>query len=561
MLADRRIKTSLFAIGADLLLTGIKTGLALLTGSAALLADAYHSGTDLFVSLVLLGSLVLRYRQERNNNSTEGARKLECVLAIAVSLIILYVPLEILSELDSRSRETLNHLWLGIGGTLVVIAIVYVMARLKTHVGRETDSPALEADGYHSKIDLFSSIAVLVSLIGGLVGIYLDEIVAVVIAVLIGIAGLELLASGIRSLLRGDDLDALSLFDSLALAASKIPFSRPLRAAGHWITRIYRRGRWLALPVLVLTWLASGWASVPYGYAGIHQRLGAPREQSLAPGLHYLLPWPIDTLTLIPKGRVLTATVGSRVTLDEAERDDKLWREIKATRAHEDQTLYLATGDENLLDIQFTLQYRIKNPELLFVQFQDLEALIKRYSESALWQETAQRSFDEILADSHRGFADAVAARISRELNQLGLAITVVDAQLQSLQPPAMVVSVYRDVLNASQEKQQQRNRAEAQRTHELLLANAERIRQQANIESDARERKMLAEGETERFNLLAQTYGAHGPAMEFNLYLQTLLNNLAGRQLLINDPNIDIQDRRLWGQEGMIHLMGTTKP
>ncbi len=518
MLADRRIKTSLFAIGADLLLTGIKTGLALLTGSAALLADAYHSGADLFVSLVLLGSLVIRYRQERNNNPTDGARKFECVLAIAVSLIILYVPLEILNEMDSRSRETLNHIWLGVGGTLVVIAIVYVMARLKTHVGRETDSPALEADGYHSKIDLFSSIAVLVSLIGALVGIYLDEIVAVIIAVLIGIAGLELLASGIRSLMRGDDLDTLSLLDSLALMVSKIPVSRPLSAAGRAITKTYHRGRWLVVPALLIAWLANGWASVPYGYAGIHQRLGEPREQSLAPGLHYLLPWPIDTLKLVPTGRVLTATVGSRVNMNETERNNKLWREINTNRAHEDQTLYLATGDENLLDIQFTLQYRIDNPETLFMQFQDLDALIKRYSESALWQETAQRSFDQILAQSHRRFADAVATRIAQDLRDIGVAVTVVDAQIQSLQPPAMVVSVYRDLLNAAQEKIQQRNRAEAQRTQELLLANAERIREQANIESDAREREMLAEVETERFNLLAQTYGEFGSAMEFNL-------------------------------------------
>jgi len=82
MFADRRIRTSLIAIGADLFLTALKLGLALATGSAALLADAYHSGTDLVVSLVLLGSLVIRHRQERKSDAqgSERARKLECFL-------------------------------------------------------------------------------------------------------------------------------------------------------------------------------------------------------------------------------------------------------------------------------------------------------------------------------------------------------------------------------------------------------------------------------------------------------------------------------------------------
>ena len=133
MLSDRRIRTSLIAIGADLLLTGAKVGLALLTGSAALRADAYHSGTDLVVSLVLLVSLIIRFRQERKGaQAGQKARMLESLLAIAVALLILYIPVEILLELNARSAEDVRFLWAGILGVLVILALVHFMARLKT---------------------------------------------------------------------------------------------------------------------------------------------------------------------------------------------------------------------------------------------------------------------------------------------------------------------------------------------------------------------------------------------------------------------------------------------
>jgi len=137
-----------------------------------------------------------------------------------VALLILYVPVEILLEVRGREQAEINNLWLGIGGVLLIIGLVFFMSRLKRLVGRETDSPALEADGYHSQIDLFSSIAVLVSLMGTLVGLYLDEIVALIIALLIGVAGVELLISGLRGLHQKRELDPVSLLDPV----------------GHWLS-------------------------------------------------------------------------------------------------------------------------------------------------------------------------------------------------------------------------------------------------------------------------------------------------------------------------------------
>ena len=555
MFADRRIRTSLIAIGADLFLTALKLGLALATGSAALLADAYHSGTDLVVSLVLLGSLVIRHRQERKADArgSERARKLECVLAILVALLILYVPIEILLEVRGREQSEIQHLWLGIGGVLVIIALVFFMARLKQRVGQDTDSPALEADGYHSQVDLFSSLAVLVSLMGTLVGLYLDEIVALIIALLIGVAGIELLISGLRGLHQKRELDPVSLLDPIGQWLASFPLGQKLSRLYQSTQPLLRRLRWLTPIGLILFWLSSSWVSVPFGYTGIQTRWGQAIQTNLEPGSHWIRPWPVDRVSLVRQGEIRSSLAGSRVHLLEDHNIGRLWREIKANRVHEDQALYLVTRDENLLDIQFELQYRLLDPASLSLRIADLETLVDRYTEAALWHQTARRSFDQVLNTSHQGFSQSIAQKVTADLSSLGVVIEVVDAQVQSLQPPALVVPVYRDLLNAEQEKRQQQNRAEAQQIHDLLLANAERVQERAQVDSDNRERALIAQGKAQRFKRIARVFDKEGEALRFEQRLQTLTKVLKDKPLWLTDPAFDAQDLRLWGPQGFL--------
>ncbi|EXJ14219.1 cation diffusion facilitator family transporter [Imhoffiella purpurea] len=298
MIADRRIRTSSLAISADLLLVGIKLLTAWVTGSAALLADAYHSITDLAVSLMLLLGLVTRNAQERKGSAAaiERAYRFEAVLAILVAGLILLFPVQILRDLMGRSPDQLQHVWVGILGVLVCIVIAHLMSRLKSMVGRDTDSPALEADGSHSRMDVFSSVAVLVSLIGSMIGVYLDEIVAIVIALMVVGLGLELLVGGIRSLAKGQALEQRPLFEELAGRLGIGRLSGFVLPAWRSARRLYRRTSKPLLVVLaLLVYAASGLRQVPYGHTGTRQILYQTRELGLEPGLHYAPPWPFGS--------------------------------------------------------------------------------------------------------------------------------------------------------------------------------------------------------------------------------------------------------------------------
>jgi membrane protease subunit HflK len=556
MFSDRRIKTSLFAIAADLVLTGIKAVLAWITGSAALLADALHSGTDFFVSVVLLSSLIIRHRQEVaanfNAQHASQARNVESLLAIFVSLAILYVPVEILLGLGSRSSESLSHLWVGIVGTLVVMAIIHVMSRLKTHVGQETDSPALEADGYHSKVDFFSSLAVLLTLVGALVGIYLDEVATILIALLIAIAGIELLISGIGSFVKGDEFHPVSFLEAGLRSTAQSPLFIRLKRLSQ---RLRHNGVWLLTTISAMAaclYLLTGFTQVPLGYVGVKQVLGANVTEGLEPGLHYAPPAPIGSLLLLPHGRVYAATVGSQLTLPSTT-SNGLWQDAKAARAQDDDTQYLGTGDQNVVHLQLEVQYRLSKPEQALTLSADVHSIVHGFAQSALWQQVAQRSMDEALFEARGKLREAVAQQVTEESRRIGLELAILDIQVQSVQPPAVVVPVYRDRLNAAQEKAQRVNRAEAQRAQDLLLASAETTRHQANAVAQALERELSAEGESQRFAALGGVFTEHPESAQFHQYVQTLTRSLRDKSLVVVDPAVDKRDPAVWGASALI--------
>ncbi|EIJ33587.1 protease modulator HflK family protein [Thiothrix nivea] len=550
---DRRIRTSLLAILADALLVVIKMATAWATGSAALLADAYHSITDFAVSTILLVGLVTRHRQERTGNPAAIARayRFEAILAILVALLILYVPVEIVREVQGRSPEELKNLWVGIAGVLLSIAIAWFMARLKTWVGRDTDSPALEADGYHSQMDVFSSIAVLVSLVGMMIGIYLDEIVAVIIAVMVGVAGVELLVAGFRSLLRGGELQQLSLLETAtrSLAANRV--YRWLQAPFIGLWQTYQRTSKVLLLVLALCLYAtSGLSIVPHGQVGIKQVLNRSQGAELPPGLYYALPWPFGDMQLLTAGYVNTLTLGRVETPAAATppAPQLLWQQAFLSDPEDRyDALLMTTSDENLVNIQLSLHYQTQPTLPLQVNSADTDRLIAHVAESALWQQVSRLSFRQLLDTPRDAFAASIASQIKADMQALGLPLVSVNAQIQSLQPPPRVVQVYRDAFDARQEQQRLELEASGERAAELSKANAAKLQRLTTADSNRSEQQQRALGDAQRFREISSVFRQYPEVIRFNQYLDTVTDKLAGKPLTITDPAIHSNDLRVW--------------
>ncbi|UOG93888.1 MAG: protease modulator HflK family protein [Candidatus Thiothrix sulfatifontis] len=559
MFNDRRIRTSLIAILADALLVVIKMATAWATGSAALLADAYHSITDLAVSLILLVGLFTRYQQEKTGNSAAIAKayRFEAILAILIALLILYVPIEIVREVQGRSPEELKNLWIGIAGVLLTIAIAWFMARLKTWVGRDTNSPALEADGYHSQMDVFSSIAVLISLIGMMIGVYLDEIVAVIIAVMIGVAGVELLVAGFRSLFQGGELEQLSLLETAtrSLAANRVYRGFKAPFIGLWYT--YQRTSKALLMVLALClYAASGLSIVPHGQVGIKQVLNRSQATALPPGLYYTLPWPFGDMQLLTAGYVRTLNVGqlpqaaapTSSTSDNPPAPQRLWQQAFISDPEERyDTLLITTSDENLVNIQLSLHYQTPPTLPLRVNSAEIDPLLAHFAESALWQQVSHLTFSALLDTPRDALATRIATQIQTDLQALGLPPITVTAHIQSIQPPPRVVQVYRDTFDARQEQQRLELEATGERATELSKANADKLQRVTTADSNRIEQQQRAQGDAQYFKELSGAFRQYPDVIRFNQYIDTVTANLAGKLLTITDPRIHSNDLRIW--------------
>ena len=169
-------------------------------------------------------------------------------------------------------------------------------------------------------------------------------------------------------------------------------------------------------------------------------------------------------------------------------------------------------------------------------------------AENALWQQTAVSQYDELLENSRRSFSKAIASNIEQQMAQLSVLVHIIGAEVQSIQPPAALVTVYRDVLNAHQESQDSVNQAVAQRLHSLPVTRAEIESELADVRSVALEKVIQAEGDVMRFSQLADAYQQHPSAFRFEKQTVALEAGLKDRAVTIVDPRFDKQDYRVWG-------------
>jgi len=193
-------KIGFYSIGVNVLLVALKGGLAILSGSVALLADAIHSATDVVSSITVLAGIKISKRKSKN--FPYGLYKVENFVSLLTSLFIFLAGYEIVKtvffEPVTLKREYLPY---AMGGLVAAMAITFAFSRYELRQGNAIGSPSLIADAKHIRTDMMSSCVILAGLVGGLFGLELDRIAAVVVVLLVFKAGAGIFADAFRVLL------------------------------------------------------------------------------------------------------------------------------------------------------------------------------------------------------------------------------------------------------------------------------------------------------------------------------------------------------------------------
>ncbi len=288
------------------------------------------------------------------------------------------------------------------------------------------------------------------------------------------------------------------------------------------------RGIIILITVLILVWLASGFYRVQPDEQGVVLRFGE-FIKSTTPGLNYHLPYPIET-ALTPKvTRVNRIDIGMR-TSDS--------RRSSATRDVPEESLML-TGDENIVDIDFTVFWVIKDAAKFLFNIQNPESTVKAVAESAMREVVGHSDIQPILTQARLITETDVRELMQKTLDEYGSGVEISQVQLQKVDPPSQVIDSFRDVQAAKADQERAQNEAKAYANQVIPEArgDAARIIQEAEA---YRERTVAdAEGEADRFIKIYNEYKLAPDVTRQRMYLETMERVFSNMDKVIIDNNV----------------------
>jgi len=581
---QRRVKASLVSIGADIILITVKMALAALTGSVALLADAYHSLSDLFISGTILTSSLLRSRMEKKRQMAvqtpvetpaqtaetpqppveDPGEWIDTTIAYVVSLVVLCLPFTIVGGLSGRTPIETRFLWVAVIGLALCIAIAHFLARFKIIAGKETDSPALVADGYHSRTDMFTSIAVLFSLIGRVAGIDIDSLVAVIIAGLIAVTGLDLLVTTVIGDITKHDARRFSLWvwgvEKLAWGIGALLHSatrgRVNLDSAEWLkcfsprSLLSRKAIATIFTATMSLYIFSGLHFITPGETGVRLRFGRIVDAALPPGVVWMLPQPFERIERARPQEVRRVEVGFRTSANLISGSFPLiWDTTHTIRGYEKmrEESIVVTGDENLVDIAMVLQYRPIDTLTTAYRINRMDEVMRGLLESAMRTVMAVEKSEELLGVERLRALKAVTDALEHDVRELKLGIEIVSLLYHDLHPPVEVVPAFRAVFSAREEKAQAINSAQSHANEAIPKARATAAQEKADAESQALTRIHHATGDALRFSQVAVSFGRAPDISSYRLYIETMEEGLAGKEKIVADPTVNRGEYRLW--------------
>lgn len=278
--------------------------------------------------------------------------------------------------------------------------------------------------------------------------------------------------------------------------------------------------------IVVAVWLASGIYIVDPEEQGVVLRFGAYIGKT-TPGINYHFPWPIETVETPKVTRENQLNIGYRIGTADGSRDVP------------EESLML-TGDENIVDINFTVFWVIKDAAQFLFNVQNPDGLqdgtIKAVAESAMREVVGKNKIEPILTADREPIQDEVRNLMQRILDSYGAGITVTRVQMQKADPPAQVIEAYRDVQAAITDQDRMRNEAEAYANKVVPEARGQAARIVQQAEGYKQQVIAEAQGEAARFTSVYEEYKKAPEVTRRRIYLDTMRDIFAGTNKVILD-------------------------
>ena len=277
------------------------------------------------------------------------------------------------------------------------------------------------------------------------------------------------------------------------------------------------------LPLLGLAvafWFFTGVYMVGPDEVGVIRTFGAYTHQT-QPGLNWHYPYPFQTVRTPKVTEVKRIEIGFRTTRS------------GQYRTVQKESLML-TGDENIVDAELIVQYRIKEPENYLFKIVEPELTVREASEASLRTIVGMNNIDETLTTGKFRIQEEAKKQIQAILDKYQSGIQVVAAQLQDVSPPKQVIAAFKDVASAKEDKNRLINQAEGYRNDVIPKARGEAEAMIRGAEGFKESRIKRAEGDVAKFNAVLKEYRKAKDITRERLYLETMEKVLPGVEKVI---------------------------
>ncbi len=285
----------------------------------------------------------------------------------------------------------------------------------------------------------------------------------------------------------------------------------------------------IGLIILLIVWTLSGLYRVLPDEQGVVLRFGK-FVKTTQPGLNYHLPFPIENVLTPKVTKVNRMDIGFR-----SERDSGFSSGGVADVPEESLML---TGDENIVNIDFSVFWVIKDAGNFLFKIQDPEGTVKAAAETAMREVIARSDIQPILTEG-RSLIEADTQEIIQEiLDEYTSGIQITQVQTQKADPPDQVIDAFRDVQAARADMERSKNEAEAYANDVIPRARGEAAKILQAAEAYKKEVVAKAEGEASRFLSIYNEYAKAKKVTQERMYLETMEEVLADINKIIIDKN-----------------------
>jgi len=278
-------------------------------------------------------------------------------------------------------------------------------------------------------------------------------------------------------------------------------------------------GLWVIAAILVVVWGLSGFYIVDEGRKGIVLRFGRFHEIT-APGLNWHIPAPVETYEVVDTSRVYTVEIGYHGTPKNKVPAESL----------------MLTDDENIIDIQFAIQYTVVTPQDYLFNNRNPADSVKQAAETAIREVVGKHKMDFVLYEGRSEIASNSATLTQQILDRYKVGIRINQVTMQNAQPPEQVQAAFDDAVKAGQDRERQKNEGQAYANDVVPRArgNASRMIEEAN--GYAQRVVATAEGDVSRFQQVLAEYQKAPDVMRQRMYIDTMQQVLSSTGKVVVD-------------------------